>query len=334
MISTRDNHNGGSNDTDSVSTDILQLLGDSSFWSLGELTEQVNVDSELVLESIKQLQKLGVDIVNQDNNRFKLTQQLNLLNKDTILSHIVSNYKANILVKNIVSSTNDVLRDKLESLDQDSVCVAEAQTHGRGRRGKKWVSPFGASVCLSMLWRFYKGYQSLEGLSLLIGMAVNQALKEVGIKDCKLKWPNDIYHNHKKLAGILIEVEGQATELTQAVIGIGVNFKLPNDIPDIDQAFTDVSSILNVELDRNLFVAKLLEQIWKMIPIFNTHGLKPFIQLWQSADLYHNKPVSLLLGKGVVYGIYRGINERGALLLQTEKGIETFHGGEVSVRPV
>jgi len=270
MISTRDNHNGGSNDTDSVSTDILQLLGDSSFWSLGELTEQVNVDSELVLESIKQLQKLGVDIVNQDNNRFKLTQQLNLLNRDTILSHIVSNHKANILVK--------------------------------------------ASVCLSMLWRFY--------------------IKEVGIKDCKLKWPNDIYHNHKKLAGILIEVEGQATELTQAVIGIGVNFKLPNDIPDIDQAFTDVSSILNVELDRNLFVAKLLEQIWKMIPIFNTHGLKPFIQLWQSADLYHNKPVSLLLGKGVVYGIYRGINERGALLLQTEKGIETFHGGEVSVRPV
>jgi BirA family biotin operon repressor/biotin-[acetyl-CoA-carboxylase] ligase len=187
---------------------------------------------------------------------------------------------------------------------------------------------------MSMLWRFESGYQSMAGLSLLIGIGLNRALKRIGIESCQLKWPNDVYHDSKKLAGILIEVEGQVGEQTTAIIGIGVNMQLPNTLTDIDQPFTDVSSILNSPSERNLFSAYLIDELWQMLPVFQLEGLTPFMQQWRDADLYYNKAVSLVSGSYVVKGISRGIDSSGALLLEVEGKIKPYHGGEISVRPI
>jgi BirA family biotin operon repressor/biotin-[acetyl-CoA-carboxylase] ligase len=184
-----------------------------------------------------------------------------------------------------------------------------------------------------MLWRFDSGYQSMAGLSLLIGIGVNRALQRIGVTDCQLKWPNDVYHSGKKLAGILIEVEGQVGEATTAVIGIGVNMQLPNVDNGIDQPHIDVQQILLGAVDRNRFAACVLDELWRMLPVFQKEGLTPFMAQWRDADLYYNRPVRLISGSFVASGISRGIDSSGALLLEADGKVKPYHGGEISVRP-
>ena len=172
-------------------------------------------------------------------------------------------------------------------------CLAEAQSAGRGRRGRTWVSPYASSLYVSMLWRFSSGYQAMAGLSLMIGVIVTDTLIELGIAQCQLKWPNDIYYNNQKLAGILVEVEGQVGASTSAIIGIGVNIHLPNNVDGIDQAFTDLHSISEKKIERNKFAAALIHNLWQALPLFEKEGMQPFILRWQQADLYKDKLVKL-----------------------------------------
>ena len=318
-------------------TQIVSMLDVKAFVSGEYISEKLNITRSSVSNHIKALGELGVDIYSVKGRGYKLAQPLYLLHESKIREHLNLASKTtppSILVHNVVGSTNDVIKTNSDSLMQGSVCLAEAQTQGRGRRGRKWVSPFGASIYMSMLWRFESGYQSMAGLSLLIGIGLNRALKRIGIESCQLKWPNDVYHDSKKLAGILIEVEGQVGEQTTAIIGIGVNMQLPNTLTDIDQPFTDVSSILNSPSERNLFSAYLIDELWQMLPVFQLEGLTPFMQQWRDADLYYNKAVSLVSGSYVVKGISRGIDSSGALLLEVEGKIKPYHGGEISVRPI
>ncbi|MBT1451215.1 bifunctional biotin--[acetyl-CoA-carboxylase] ligase/biotin operon repressor BirA [Glaciecola sp. XM2] len=315
---------------------IVSLLSAHDFVSGAEIAQQLSITRSSVSNHVRALNTLGLDIFSVKGRGYRLAKQVELLNQQHIENTLVDfgfDQRAPILVENIVDSTNDVIKRKSLELPQGSLCLAEAQTSGRGRRGRKWISPFGASIYLTMLWRFDSGYQSMAGLSLMVGLAVNRALLKVGLADCQLKWPNDIYHKHKKLAGILIEVEGQVTEMTTAIIGIGVNFRLPDNV-DIDQAFTDIHSGLNEETSRNYFVACLIESLWTMLPQFQEHGLTPFLSEWAERDLYVGTSVSLVSGNFVTKGISRGIDASGALLLESEGQVKPYHGGEISVRPI
>lgn len=318
-------------------TRIVSMLKDLEFISGEYICQQLGITRSSVSTHIKALAELGLDIYSVKGRGYKLAQPLSMLKVSNIqehVSHSPSGELPPILVHNIVSSTNDLIKAQADSLAQGSVCIAEAQTQGRGRRGRTWVSPFGASIYMSMLWRFDSGYQSMAGLSLLIGIGLNRALKRIGINTCQLKWPNDVYFEGKKLAGILIEVEGQVGEQTTAIIGIGVNIQLPTNIDSIDQPFTDVSDILGYAVDRNLFSAYLIQELWQMLPQFQTEGLAPFMQQWRDADLYFNQAVSLISGSIVTRGVSRGIDSSGALLLEADGQIKPYHGGEISVRPL
>ena len=218
-----------------------------------------------------------------------------------------------------------------EMADGD-VVFAEVQTAGRGRHGRTWLAPVGGSLTFSMYWSFPDGYQSMAGLSLLVGLAVCDALKEFGVNDAELKWPNDIYLQGKKLAGVLIEVEGQIGATAHCVIGVGLNVCMPDNQYDVGQPHSDLATFLGHTPDRNVLAAQIIKSLWTLLPKFTQQGFTPFVPHWEALDLYADKRIVLQMGDKRFSGIDRGEDASGALLVETQDGITRFHGGEVSLR--
>lgn len=316
---------------------LLKTLQNGEFHSGEHLASTFELSRSAISNHIKALGEFGVEIYSVKGRGYKLANPIELLSQTQISHHLKKSSKSKaklIQVENIVTSTNDIVKEQMHLADSGFCCLAEAQSAGRGRRGRTWVSPYASSLYVSMLWRFSSGYQAMAGLSLMIGVIVTDTLIELGIAQCQLKWPNDIYYNNQKLAGILVEVEGQVGASTSAIIGIGVNIHLPNNVDGIDQAFTDLHSISEKKIERNRFAAALIHNLWQALPLFEKEGMQPFILRWQQADLYKDKLVKLLSGDNVTVGVSRGIDDTGALLLENEGVVQAFHGGEISVRPV
>lgn len=326
----------GKDNIQRIRTLLLKILQDGKFHSGEDLADIFDLSRSAISKHVKALSDLGLEIFSVKGRGYKLAKPIELLSCNQINQFLSPSNKEKsslIHVENLVTSTNDIIKAELQSAESGYCCLAEAQSAGRGRRGKTWVSPYASSLYFSMLWRFSSGYQAMAGLSLMVGVIVNDTLNELGLAQCQLKWPNDIYMNKQKLAGILIEVEGQVGASASAIIGIGVNIRLPSNIQGIDQAFTDLHSISEQEISRNKFAAILIQNLWQALPLFEQEGMKPFIPRWLQADLYHNKEIKLLSGENVTVGLSRGIDETGALLLEIDGEVKAFHGGEISVRP-
>lgn len=319
--------------TEQLRNKLLNLLSDGTVYSGEQLGQILGVTRAAVANHVQSLSELGLDIFRVRGKGYQLASSLELLSAQAIKNNMVATSCGAIEVLNVIGSTSDYLKSHLKQLENGHVCLAEAQTAGRGRHGRSWISPLGASLYLSMYWSFRDGYQALAGLSLAIGVAVVRALKAFGVEECQLKWPNDVYLNGRKLSGILIEVEGQIGAACDTIIGIGLNIKLPQDIQGIGQPWTDLYSSLGVEVSRNNLAASLISELYQALGEFEQKGLEPFIKHWQELDIYANSPVRLLMGDKVVEGVAKGINGSGALLLQINDELKAFHGGEISVRP-
>ncbi len=315
-----------------IRTQIIRALSEGQFVSGESLAAQLNITRSSISNYMKSLKDYGLDVFSVKGRGYQIAQPLTLLDQNQIEQYLHTFEEHRLNVLNIVGSTNDEIKQQLADLPKGAVCIAECQTQGRGRRGRKWVSPFGTSIYLSMSWRFESGYQSIAGLSLLIGLAVKRTLSTLGYAQAKLKWPNDVYVDDKKLAGILIEVEGQVGGVTSTVIGIGINVNLPKDDLGIDQAFTDLMQISEHRVDRNLLAGELINQLRSLLVQFEVQGLGPFVDEWQTADVFRDQPVALLSGNYKTTGINRGIDQSGALLLEVDGEIKPYHGGEISVR--
>lgn len=308
-------------------------LADGHFCSGEVLGEALEISRSAVSKHIKYLSELGLEIYSVQGKGYRLAKSLSLLNKNTILSLLDSHDASQLIVLNVIDSTNQYIKNHQSKLKSGFVCLAEAQTAGRGRHGKTWVSPYGASLYMSMHWEFSAGYQGLGGLSLAVGVAVVRALAKFGISGVQLKWPNDIYLEGKKLAGVLIEVDGHFGGACQCIIGIGLNVDLPENITNIDQSYIDISSVLSSRVDRNTLAALLINELTASIIKFELLGFSSFVDAWRAVDVYANMPIKLIMGQNIIEGVGRGIDDTGALLIETEEGVKTFQGGEISVRP-
>jgi BirA family transcriptional regulator, biotin operon repressor / biotin---[acetyl-CoA-carboxylase] ligase len=233
---------------------------------------------------------------------------------------------------NSIDSTNLYLRN-IENGKSGSVCIAEQQTAGRGRRGRVWVSPFGCNLYLSLRWHFSKDLASLSGLSLIVGIAVVMALESSGVCGIKLKWPNDlVYHDHK-LGGILIESICNHKSSCELVIGIGVNLKFPsNEKPSLQQPWIDIFSITQQQPKRNEIAGLILKELFLTLPQFESHGLRAFQKSWEQLDNLQERSITVILEENEMQGIAKGIDAQGNLMVQAENKCHHFHSGEVSVR--
>jgi BirA family biotin operon repressor/biotin-[acetyl-CoA-carboxylase] ligase len=214
------------------------------------------------------------------------------------------------------------------------VVLAEQQFAGRGRRGRRWISPFARNIYCSIVWQFDLGGAALEGLSLAIGVGVARALEASGVNGVMLKWPNDVLHEQRKLAGILLEVAGDVSGRCQVVIGVGINVSMSDviDSVSIDQPWTDVNTAAGKSISRNELAANLITHLLKLLNEFTADGFRKFHEDWSRLDCANGKPVAVHVGEQIVHGIAAGIDMAGALAVDTELGRQWFHGGEISLR--
>ena len=313
---------------------LLSILANNEFHSGETLGSTLGISRASISNYVKVLSTLGLDIYSVTGKGYCLAQPLTLLDLDKIRESLTISHTSDIEILNVIGSTNQYLKDKTIGIYNGHTCLAEAQTAGRGRHGRKWESPYAASLYLSMHWSFDGGYSALSGLSLAVGVAIVDALNQCEVQGIQLKWPNDIYAHGKKLAGVLIEVEGQIGGGCQAIIGIGINVSLPDSVKGIGQPWTDLGQISQPLVNRNILAGTLISELSKGLTLFENDGLEPFINKWRALDIYSNQAVKLIVGQQIIFGISKGIDANGAILLETKQGIKAYHGGEISVRSV
>ncbi|MCK4842970.1 MAG: bifunctional biotin--[acetyl-CoA-carboxylase] ligase/biotin operon repressor BirA [Methylococcales bacterium] len=324
---------------------ILTILADGQFHSGTKLAEKLGISRSAISKQLKQLNESGIEFNAISGKGYRLEYELQLLSKNEIekqLSATANGLIAELEIHDCIHSTNSYLVEKAQlnksdlADDHAIVCLAEYQTAGKGRRGRDWLSPFGSNIYLSILWIFQNGSASINGLSLAVGVAVIQALEECGVEGVELKWPNDIYWQDKKLAGILIEVSGEVGGPCSAVIGLGLNFYLPRQLArSISQDWVDLSQILadNPAKIRNKLASMLINHLMPTIAEFETDTLSCYLDKWRQYDCMKGKRVNIYMGKQVYTGIVEGIDDKGLLLLADEQGtVKAFASGEVSFR--
>ncbi len=305
---------------------LLQQLADGKPHRYQQLSQVLNLTEDQLQNILTELIQQGIQI-EQTKTDCIWQPAAELLDHSYLQQTLPNNH---LIVLPVIDSTNQYLLDHLPQLPNNSVCLAEYQTAGRGRRGRKWISPFAGQVILSF-YHCFPQHTQLSGLSLAIGIAVAQALTSLGYQQVQLKWPNDIWLAGKKLGGILIEMKQNPTSFDyQVVIGLGLNIHLPLDT-SIDQPIAMLSQ--QKQVNRNQIIAQLIQQINQVLAQFSTQGLTALLTAWQQYDYFYQQPVKLLLEQQQIRGIAMGINPLGELLLQTEQGdIQTFAIGEISLR--
>ena len=234
-----------------------------------------------------------------------------------------------------VDSTNRFLLESDAGVgDGVRACMAEAQSAGRGRRGRRWVSPFGANLYLSVLRAYAMTPESLQALSLAVGVAVVRALRSLGVHGVALKWPNDIQLGGKKLGGVLLEMAGASAGPWRVVAGIGINLAMPRSAgDDIDQPWTDLASH-GVPAERNRLASQVLAEVILAGEQFAATGFAAFRDEWQQLDALRDRQVEVEDGAGRRVGRACGVDASGALLLDVGGRRERIVSADVSLRPV
>ncbi|MDB5804760.1 MAG: hypothetical protein JWN73_2082 [Betaproteobacteria bacterium] len=292
-----------------------------------------------------ELSALGVEIAEDAEQRLRLARPFDALDAEAIhrmLESAAPRYRVAI-VDTCGSTNNDILplcMDLPAGVAQ--VLAAELQTAGRGRRGRAWVSGLGTSLTFSVLRRFNGGLAALSGLSLAVGLSVALALEELGAQGAALKWPNDVLLKqgdaHAKLGGILIELAGEAAGPARAVIGIGLNVRLPAGAraqvaaPNA-QPVADLADA-GLQVARNRLLAAVLRHLQAVLDTFEREGFAALRGAWNARHAYQAAQV-LMINEGRVEksGMVEGVDARGALRLLTPTGVETVVSGELSLRP-
>jgi BirA family biotin operon repressor/biotin-[acetyl-CoA-carboxylase] ligase len=214
-------------------------------------------------------------------------------------------------------------------------CLAEFQSAGRGRRGRRWLAPRASGLCLSVNWTFGEPPSALGALSLAAGVAVLRALGRLGAAGLALKWPNDIVHEGRKLGGVLIDLRGEAAGPAYVVVGVGINVRLPAAtlaaLAAEGTGATDLAA-LGTRCSRNELAAAVITELARMLEEFGARGIAAFADEWRAADALANRRVRVLQGGEVLEGLARGVDADGALLVEAPGGERRVLSGEVSVR--
>ncbi len=314
---------------------LLRQLADGEYHSGEVLARQCGVTRATVHNALQDVDRLGVSLYSVRGRGYRLARPLQWLDAGVIRAGLgAAANDLHIEILDCASSSNALLLQRAaQGAASGTLLAVEWQSAGRGRRGRAWHSGLGGALTFSLLWRFESGLGALSGLSLAVGVAMMRALRELGVSGAGLKWPNDVLLNGGKLAGILIEAQGDMLGPSAVVIGIGINLHVPETLHDrIDQAASDLASSEGLP-DRNIILAVSLKHLVELLREFAKHGFVPLREEWESHHVFQRRPVRLLLPDGSqVVGTVAGVTSDGALCLATAQGEQIFNAGEVSLR--
>jgi len=328
---------------DSYSSMILALLADGKYHSGQGIADVLGISRTAVWKHLKKLETAGVSVVSVKGKGYCIDGGVELFDAVAIRSGLAAKTAGQLGALDVfstVSSTNDYVLKQVQRVAGGVVCLAEQQTAGRGRRGREWVSPFGSNIYLSIGWGFEGGVNDLEGLSLAVGVVIARTLKGAGIDGIELKWPNDVLWRDQKLAGVLLEMTGDASGKCHVVIGIGINLRLQAlSSQGIEQPWIDLYSICQQQSSdseslpgRNALAAALIEQLVDLLSDYAAQRFSRYRDEWEALNAFAGKNVSLVAGSGTTTGVMIGVTESGALRVLTGNGEQVFYGGEISLR--
>jgi BirA family transcriptional regulator, biotin operon repressor / biotin---[acetyl-CoA-carboxylase] ligase len=325
-----------------LTAQLFAALGDGEFHSGEALARELGVSRSAVWKAAGTLRELGTALEAVRNRGYRLGHPSEPLEAAKIRAAIPREVRGGIVSLETLwstASTNTALLARVNPRPGTSdVLLAEFQSAGRGRRGRSWLAPPGAGICLSMNWTFLEVPPELGALGLVIGVCVLRALKGLGVKDLALKWPNDLLAGERKLGGILIELRGESAGPACVVVGIGLNVALGPDllkkIAATGVLATDLAGAGLKSASRNKVVAAIVRESVRGLAEFERAALKPFLEEWRAADALAGKAINVTGAQGVAAGLARGIDMHGALLLETPQGVQRFISGDVSVRPL
>jgi len=311
---------------------VLRRLCASTFTSGAVLARELSVSRSTIWSAVRDIERSGVAIEHGMGRGYRLVQSIEFIDASGVQAMLGQSARGLALtVLDHCESTNTALARQAETgAPHGTVLLAEWQTAGRGRFDRKWSSAPGAGLTFSVLWRFDKG-TSLAGLSLVVGLAVADALRVLGLREVRLKWPNDVLVRRRKLAGVLTEIRGDMLGPCAAVIGIGLNVRLPQATIDaIDQPVTDLARSGLDNLDRNSILAAVLSGLASALERFGREGFAPFRREWQAhcASLHRTVRVVLPDG-GVVRGTMLGVDAQGALRIDVAGETRRVFSGEL-----
>lgn len=302
------------------------------------LAAELGLTRAAVWKRIQGLRKAGIVIEGRAGEGYRLEQQLELLAPEQIRRAldpaVVPLLHELQIVWSLASTNSELLRRSTPERGVD-VLLAERQTGGRGRRGREWASPLAAHVYLSLARSFPGGLSRLGGLSLAMGVAAAEALRMSGFPEVALKWPNDLVVQGRKLGGLLVEGGGEFAGPARAVIGLGLNVRMPGAVATaITQPWIDLAALSSDAVSRNTVVATLISHLLPALQQFDSEGLTPFLPRYQALDALHGRQV-MVEEAGVLHeGLACGLADDGALRIRTGAGERLFHAGEVSVRSI
>ncbi|WP_434571465.1 bifunctional biotin--[acetyl-CoA-carboxylase] ligase/biotin operon repressor BirA [Pseudomonas sp. Z3-8] len=310
---------------------LLKLLKDGRFHSGQALGAGLGISRSAVWKQLQHLEaELGLSVHKVRGKGYRLAKPLLLLDAAEIRAAEGCEWPVH-LFDSIDSTNAEALRSIGRGVEAPFLVLAERQMAGRGRRGRKWVSPFAENLYYSLVLRIDGGMRQIEGLSLVVGLAVMHSLRDMGVVEAGLKWPNDVLVGEKKIAGILLELVGDPADVCHVVLGVGVNVNMQST-DEVDQQWTSMSLEAGRDFDRNELVARMSGKLQGYLELHHASGFAAIQSEWEQYHLWQGRAVSLIAGINRIDGVVMGIDRQGALRLKVDGVEKTFSGGELSLR--
>lgn len=321
-----------------LARDLLEALAGGDAVSGAALAKKAGVTRAAVWKQIEALRLKGVPVEAKVGGGYRLPWPTELLDAPRIRAELTPETRAAVGMLEVhwdIDSTSSELARRIPTLDDLAFVMAETQSAGRGRRGRTWLSPPGMNLYVSVLKRFDTGFASLSGLSLAVGVMLVRALDDLGIRTAGLKWPNDVLAGNAKLAGILVELSGEYSGPCAAIIGVGLNIRLPDSLHErAGQPITDLASLAGGHPPgRNRVATAIVASLTEGLRGFERHGFAAFAKEYTASDLLNGQPLRIIDPRGEYNATGEGVDDRGALRVRRADGqVVTVDSAEVSVR--
>lgn len=317
---------------------VVRALASGGILSGEKLSNMLGISRAAVWKGVKSARSLGLDVVAIRGTGYSLRAPLELLQPDAIRSHFTArevDYLADLEVCFRLESTNTrVLSTARNGWKKGLVTLAECQTGGRGRRGRRWNSPLGGNIYASVSWTYDGLTQALGGLSLAIASEIVAQLEQMGVNDLWIKWPNDIVCKNAKLGGVLVEIVGESAGTCLVVCGFGLNVDMGDSGRAIDQAWADLRKVSKSRVSRNHLAGRLCGSVLQTMAEYPVRGFGAYKQAWSEHDVLRDREIVIHSGENMCHGVAKGVGEDGALIVEVAGELRRFYGGDVSVRPI
>jgi len=320
---------------------LVALLADGCVHSGERLARSLGVSRAAVWKGVERLRADGIEVLAEPRLGYRLPAAVELLEEGRIGARIDPARRG--LLRGIevlfdVDSTNTfLLRQEPPPPGRGDACCCELQRAGRGRRGRRWLAPFGQGIAISLGWQFRGMPRDLPALGLATGTAVARSLARVGARGIGLKWPNDVTLQGAKLGGVLIDLRAEADGPVHVVIGVGLNLSLTAaaraEIAATGVCAAAIADACATPPSRNEVAGTLFDELLRLVAAYECSGFAALREEWSALDVFADRRAVLSIGSDSVHGIARGIDHDGALRVEVDGVVRKFLSGDLSLRP-